>query len=270
MIQIDPRADADIFFTKLSQARDCALMLDYDGTLAPFRIGRDRAFPYPGVQEALREITALGNSRLVIVTGRPAKDVTPLLGLEHRPEIWGCHGWERLSPDGTYRKMEVNQQALEGLVLAYGSVLALASGSLRCKLAIDRQVEQKPVGLALHWRGCAPQVVGELRDSLTREWAWLAHESGLKLCEFEEGMELRVSDRTKADTVETIIEETGEDAAVAYLGDGLTDEDAFRALKGKGLSALVCSEVRPSAADLWIRPPDGLLEFLWLWEDLRS
>lgn len=76
MIQIDPRADATTFFTKLSQARDSALMLDYDGTLAPFRIGRDRAFPYPGVQEVLREITARDNSRLVIVTGRPAKDVT--------------------------------------------------------------------------------------------------------------------------------------------------------------------------------------------------
>ncbi|MGH6636592.1 MAG: hypothetical protein ACRED0_10855 [Gammaproteobacteria bacterium] len=67
---IDSKADVDGFFTKLSRVGECALLLDYDGTLAPFRIERDRAFPFPGVQEVLRQIAALENTRLVIVTGR--------------------------------------------------------------------------------------------------------------------------------------------------------------------------------------------------------
>jgi len=59
--------------------------------------------------------------------------------------------------------------------------------------------------------------------------------------------------------------EEGADAAVAYLGDDLTDEDAFRALAGRGLRALVRAELRPSEADVWIRPPGELLAFLDRW-----
>ena len=264
---IDSKADVDGFVSKLRRARACVLLLDYDGTLAPFRIERDRAFPYPGVQEVLRQITELRGTRLVILTGRPAKEVTPLLGLEHQPEIWGSHGWERLLPDGKHQVMQPHEWARQALDLAYDMLLALAC---RGVWALGRRVECKLAGLALHWRGCPPAVTAEIRASVTEVWGGLARYTGLELCPFEEGLELRVPGRSKADAVETIIEETGEDAAVAYLGDDLADEDAFRALKGRGLSALVRSEARPSAADLWIRPSNELLQFLWLWEDLRD
>jgi hypothetical protein len=45
----------------------------------------------------------------------------------------------------------------------------------------------------------------------------------------------------------------------------LTDEDAFKALKNRGLSVLVRNEFRPTAADVWIQPPQGLLDFLAEW-----
>lgn len=266
---LDSRADLDPFFTKLSQAREAVLLLDYDGTLAPFRIERDQAFPYPGVREVLSEIAALDNMRLVILTGRPAKEVRPLLGLGHL-EIWGCYGWERLWPDGSYQVVRPPEWALQSLDLAYGTLAALACRRLRGMLAIEQQVERKPMGLALHWRGCTPRVIAELRDKVGEEWVALARYTGLELCAFEGGMELRSPGHTKADAVESVIEEAGEEAAVACLGDDLSDEDAFEALKGKGLTALVRPEWRPTVADLWIRPPYGLLEFLWLWEDLCS
>ncbi len=59
--------------------------------------------------------------------------------------------------------------------------------------------------------------------------------------------------------------ETGSGAAVAYLGDDRTDEDAFRELNGKGLSVLVRKEQRPTAAEIWIEPPAELLDFLEKW-----
>jgi trehalose-6-phosphatase len=64
--------------------------------------------------------------------------------------------------------------------------------------------------------------------------------------------------------VETIIAEEG-DAVIAYLGDDFTDEDAFSAIKGKGLSALVRPEWRPTSADVWIIPPEELLSFFDRW-----
>src|SRR4051812_3799723 len=75
-------------------------MLDYDGTLAPFRVRAEEAVPYPEVASVLRGITQAGGTRVVVVSGRPAAELPPLLGLDKRPEIWGSHGWERLMPDG--------------------------------------------------------------------------------------------------------------------------------------------------------------------------
>jgi len=52
---------------------------------------------------------------------------------------------------------------------------------------------------------------------------------------------------------------------VAYLGDDLTDEDAFAAMGNRGLSILVRGEVRRSCARFWLRPPEELLHFLDEW-----
>jgi trehalose-phosphatase len=65
--------------------------------------------------------------------------------------------------------------------------------------------------------------------------------------------------------VKSIIKEMGVKAVLAYLGDDLTDEDAFRALRGRGLSVLVRDSRRETAADLWVKPPQELLQFLEKW-----
>ena len=51
----------------------------------------------------------------------------------------------------------------------------------------------------------------------------------------------------------------------AYLGDDVTDENAFQAVKGHGVGLLVREELRPTEADVWIRPPDELRSFLLDW-----
>lgn len=53
--------------------------------------------------------------------------------------------------------------------------------------------------------------------------------------------------------------------AMAYLGDDQTDENAFEALHGRGLSVLVRREYRPTNADVWIQPPEGVTAFLSDW-----
>ena len=62
-----------------------------------------------------------------------------------------------------------------------------------------------------------------------------------------------------------ILGEIGPKAAVAYLGDDQTDENAFRAIKGRGLAVLVRIEPRPTMADVWLRPPEELGNFLRGW-----
>jgi trehalose-6-phosphatase len=92
-----------------------------------------------------------------------------------------------------------------------------------------------------------------------------AKESGLLLLPFDGGLELRAPGKNKGDAVAAILAKPDSRVAAAYLGDDETDENAFRAIKGRGIAILVRPEPRPTAADLWLRPPDELSRFLRDW-----
>lgn len=248
--------ELDTFYNHLRRASQKALLLDYDGTLAPFHVEPDKAYPYPGVPKMLDRIMSAPDIRLVIITGRWIRDLMPLLSLKGRPEIWGSHGIERLKMDGTYEIAPMDEDALDGLVKA---------DELIQEMGLAERCEEKPGCLAIHWRGLDEKKINQIRKQVDPGWSLIAESSGLSLKDFDGGIELCVPVRDKGDAVRTILEELKNDAVVAYLGDDLTDEDAFKMLKGKGLGVLVRKALRPTAADLWIQPPEELLDFLASW-----
>jgi trehalose-phosphatase len=96
----------------------------------------------------------------------------------------------------------------------------------------------------------------------------VAKMDGLSLLDFEAGLELRVG-RNKGGAVEAILAESDSGGPVAFMGDDLSDESAFRAVRKvgqRGLSVLVRREWRETAADVWLRPPAELRAFLQRWE----
>jgi trehalose 6-phosphate phosphatase len=244
------------FFNNLDSTQKRALMLDYDGTLAPFRVERDKALPYPGIRGILTRLVSADRTRIVIISGRRVKDLVPLIGLDVSPEIWGSHGLERLKRDGEYQLTELGALTRQGL--------AEASNWLKAQ-GLAGVSERKPSGIAFHWRGLSPDKANELKERIEKKWFPSAGNFGLILHEFDGGLELRVAGITKGNVVESIAKEMGGDAVLAYLGDDLTDEDAFNALRGRGLSVLVRDSRRETAADLWIKPPQELLQFLEKW-----
>mgnify|MGYP005846729493 CR=1 FL=1 len=254
---LDAKLKVNEFFDRLPQAKEKVLFLDYDGTLAPFKTNPGEAVPYPGVRELIGRIMERANTRLVIVSGRWTRDLIPLLGLRDLPEIWGSHGLERLRRDGSYEISPMDENAVRGL--------ATADEWMEDKDLLHR-CEKKPGCLALHWRGLSKGSMLDLKNAVLPQWRRLAEASGLDLIEFDGGIELRVPARNKGDAVKSVLGEIQQDGlSAAYLGDDSTDEDAFRAMKGKGIGVLVRREFRPTAADLWIRPPGELLEFLSCW-----
>lgn len=248
----------DAFFRRVDEAKHPVLLLDYDGTLAPFHEDRNEAKPYPGVRLRLNEILQEGTSRVVLISGRPVADVMRLAGLDHTVEIWGTHGWERLQGDGTYVPPE--------LPPATKAVLDRGASLIRSNVQAPERCEQKPASVAFHVRNLPDDQAERETRQVEDSWRELIRDQPLSIEPFDGGIELRVSGRDKGDAVRSILAETSQDEVVAYLGDDLTDEDAFRALDGRGLRVLVRAESRDTEADLWLTPPEELLMFLDRWK----
>jgi trehalose-phosphatase len=132
-------------------------------------------------------------------------------------------------------------------------------------VGLGTRLESKPGGIAIHWRGLSPEEASSVEHKTREVCTKFLKGSGLSLLQFDGGLELRAPAKNKGDAVSAILAEEGRSAAVAYLGDDETDENAFRAIKGRGLAVLVRPEPRPTMADAWLRPPDDLGQFLRDW-----
>jgi trehalose 6-phosphate phosphatase len=245
------------FLQQLGAAPESVLLLDYDGTLAPFHVDRSLAYPYHGVVSLLDSIVRCGKTRVIIISGRPIVELRALLTPMSDLEMWGSHGLERQLSDGSYSLVQVSEQDAASLREAEDWVVA--AGLLS-------RAEIKLGGIAIHWRGM-PAAETRRVQALTRDgWTPLAERSGLKLLQFEAGLELRVSHPDKGDAIRSILGTLDDSVPIAFLGDDITDEDAFQVLKGRGLTVLVRTDYRETIAEAWLRPPQELIGFLQRWQ----
>jgi len=244
------------FLQTVAQAAQSVLLLDYDGTLAPFKAQRDQAYPYPGVVLLLQEIVRNGRTRVIVISGRDADDVLPLLNIHPHPEVWGVHGLQRLKTDGSMEMPRLDERTLNGLSDADRW---LGYQQLR------HTAEFKGGSIAVHWRGLMESVAESVRARVLLGWRPIADYSGLDLLEFDGGVEVRAREADKGDAVRAFLGEISPDTPVAYLGDDNTDESAFQAMQGRGIGVLVRPIWRQTAAQFWLKPPDEVLDFLGLW-----
>ena len=248
----------ETFFLRFAGGASPSLLLDYDGTLAPFRVDRFKARPWAGVRKLLGRIQRQGRTRMAVITGRPAGEIAPLLGLEQPVEVWGLHGAERLYPDGR-RELEQPPAATEEKLEELREHLKRDS--------LGGLFEDKANGVVMHWRGASVRKARLIERRTRALFEPLARMEGLGLLEFEAGLELRAG-RDKGEAVRAILAESGAGGPVAFLGDDLSDEAAFRAVNeqgSRGLSVLMRRKWRETAAEVWLRPPGELMGFLKRW-----
>lgn len=200
---------------------------------------------------------------MVVVSGRPANEIAPLLRgyppvLQNAVEVWGLHGSERLYVDGR-RELEQPPAATQRKLDEVREYLRHNN--------LGGEFEDKPNAVVMHWRGASPRTA-KFIETRTREiFEPLAKLDGLRLLDFEGGLELRAG-RDKGDAVEAILAELPVGTPVAYVGDDITDEAAFAAVNRVSvphLSVLMRPEPRPTNAMVWLRPPSGLRAFLKRW-----
>lgn len=250
---LEQEVGLDRFFVELGRARRRVLLIDYDGCLAPYEADRHRALPHRAVRERLRALVAEHGTRLVIVTGRRAAELPPLLGLSPTPEIWGAHGLERRLPDGHREEMALPKRERSGLERAEREARRRGLGGL---------LERKNGELALHWRGLDADAAHAVRREALRIWSW-APEHGLELRPFDGGLELRLAGVSRARVVAALCAEGGPATSFAYLAADASDVAAFAAVPETGLAVLVAERAQEVPA-CWVRP-DDLVAFFDRW-----
>jgi trehalose-phosphatase len=266
-----PTSALDRMFDLRSHARRRVLILDYDGTLAPPPAERLTAAPYDGVRELLARIRAHPGTRLVFVSGRPAREMADMLGLCPLPEIWGVYGWERFTPAG---------QLVRAILPAQAKVALARFRALKPQFEdAGALVEDKFAAIAVHWRSASAEMRQHLR-ALMAEFETpagvQARLDGVFLEPFgtadNGGIELRAYGPNKGSIVRGVLREEPREAVVAYAGDDWSDEDAFRAVHGRGMAVRVLppgvdEDSRASTANLTLRAPDELQAFLQRWAE---
>lgn len=254
MIVLNASVHLHEFFEKVRKGS--LLILDYDGTLAPFVTERIQAYPYPGVNERLETLIMQKKTRLVIVSGRALEDLERLLTIAPKIELWGSHGLERKLFNGKIIRSTLNAKMVEGL----------EKGKKICLENTDpSHCEIKPYGVSFHWRGIQESEKISTISRIKPLWESLSLIYELEMHHFDGGFELRPKGRNKGNVIQKLLREIPQGTALAYLGDDATDEEAFAALGDRGLKVLVRQQLRPTLADIYLVPPQELLAFLDQW-----
>ncbi|MFO0588946.1 MAG: bifunctional alpha,alpha-trehalose-phosphate synthase (UDP-forming)/trehalose-phosphatase [Polyangiaceae bacterium] len=233
------------------------LMLDYDGTLVPLAPMPDLATPDDQLLDLLRELAALPQTDVHIVTGRTRASIERWLG-HLSLHLHAEHGFWSLR-EGVWTANGAVREEWKGRV---APLLAAAAASMP-----GAMVEEKSTALALHYRGAEPTLVAdrlrELRPTL-RE-ALRACSSAPEILEGSKVLEVRQHGVGKGLLARRLLAQLGAETRVIAAGDDRTDEDMFAALPPDAISIHV--GVGWSAARYRVATPAALRSLLAAWQE---
>ena len=230
------------------------LLLDYDGTLTPITARPDLAIMNDEMRDILRSIS--DKLRVAIISGRDLADVKKMVGLKNLFYA-GSHGFEIEGPGDEHIELESAKTALPELDKAE---IEATYRLIEIKGII---IERKKFGLAVHYRLVnenSMPLVHKAIDKLSSSYNRLELTYGKKVFEFRPRI---VWNKGKAITqIAEIVFDNRRDAFPIYIGDDLTDEDAFREVKGWGFGILVGDHNSDSFADYRFENFEEVVAFL--------
>jgi trehalose-phosphatase len=239
----------------LDQGRDgFAVFLDYDGTLTPIVSRPEQAELTPEMRETLRQLARRCDT--AIISGRDLDDVRRRVGLEQLVYA-GSHGLDIRLADGERLAADRAEDCLPALARAER---VLQRGLQQVPGAI---IERKRFAIAAHYRLVADAdvpAVERVVDEALSTGRGLRKRGGKRVFEllpdiqWDKGAALR--------WLMQALPRHQRQPLPIYIGDDLTDEDAFRVLDASGIGIAVMEGPYPTAARYSLRDPEEVGVFL--------
>ena len=229
-----------------------ALFLDYDGTLSPIAPRPELAALPEETRDVLRRLAA--RWPVAILSGRAREDVAALVGLDGLAYA-GSHGFDIAGPNSL--RLEVGE----------GIPAKIETAAERVRRDLDGVpgvlVEPKRFAVSVHFRladdGDVTRIERAVDDAV-------AATPGLRKAHGKKLFELRPDlDWDKGQALLWLLDALDldrPDVLPFYIGDDLTDEDAFRAVRDRGIGILVAEEPRETAARYGLRDTGEVREVL--------
>jgi trehalose 6-phosphate phosphatase len=241
--------------------RRAAVFLDFDGTLSPIVERPGDAAILPAARQAVERLAEKA-AAVVVVSGRGRDDVARRVGLPHLVYA-GSHGFDISTPE----ELPAATDGLPGRDLP--PLIEAVTARLRADLAAVPGAEVEPKGftVAVHYRRVREERVAEVEAAVRRA---VSDHPELEVAGGKKVFEVRPSlEWDKGEALLHLLTALGLDdtdsVVPVYVGDDVTDEDAFRALAGRPgprLTVRVADQPAPTAADWSVAGPRQVAELL--------
>lgn len=198
---------------------------DYDGTLAPIVDDPEKAVPHREAIVALTMLAALPRTHVAVISGRSLADLSRLTGLPGNVHLVGSHGSE-FDP-GFHTDLPPDARALRERIAAELAPIAESGEGLTLEL--------KPASVALHYRRADPALAERVLEMVAAGPGALP---GVHTKHGKMVVELCAFGTNKGTALEKIRRRCGVDATL-FIGDDVTDEDAFGVLREPDLGVKV-------------------------------
>ncbi len=234
--------------------REPAVFLDYDGTLTPIVNRPEDAKLSSKMRSVLEELATVCS--LAIVSGRDRKDVEQLVGIDSLYYA-GSHGFDISGPGGMHQENEGGRKCLPAL--------DKAEEQLRKRLdsIAGAQVERKRFSIAVHFRNAQEKDIPGIKkiaEDVLDSFSELRESGGKMIIELQPDI-----DWDKGKAVNWLMERLDLDKPEVlpiYIGDDITDEDAFSALTDRGIGILVGDHGQNTKARYSLKDVDQTRRFL--------
>ena len=232
--------------------RQLALFLDYDGTLTPIVRRPEEAVLSKSMRETVRQLSM--RLPVAILSGRDLEDIRRQVEMDNIIYA-GSHGFDISGPNGL--RKEVGAEFLP--------MIDLAENELRQKIAAipGALLERKRFSIAAHYRQASDDGAKAVRKAVNEVAA--CHRE-LRIMEGKKVFELQPQiDWNKGRASLWLLEQLSLDRQSLfpiYMGDDVTDEDAFRALRDRGAGIIVSEHPRQTAANYSLKDVSEVERFL--------